>query len=177
VGNDRVARNLLQRQLLRAQNGVAPFRDDAARDGEAGQHRKTGEGAHGFGPDGDIRLTGLDGFADLRGIALLQTEPYCRVAPDESLYDPRQHIPRIRVRRCDGEASLLAFEVIVADRSQVIDIVEYPLGDLDHFPPRLREAYHAIALALENRKADFRFQERDLLADAGLGSMQRFRRR
>ena len=59
MGDDRVAGDFLQRQFFRAQDGMAFFRNHAARDREAGQHRQAREGPHRFGADGDIRLLRL----------------------------------------------------------------------------------------------------------------------
>ena len=176
VRDDRILRELLEREVLRAQDRMAFLRDDAARDREARQHDEARKRPHGLGAEREIGFVLLDRFADLRRVALLEPQPHARVALDELLDDARQHVARVGVRRRDREVALLLRVVVVVDRVQVVDVVQDPLRDLDHLAAGIGQADDAIPLALEDLEAELRLEQLDLLAHPRLRGVQRVRR-
>ena len=85
----------------------------------------------------------------------------------------RQHVTRLRVRRCDGQhAGILALE-LGADAAQILDLAQRTACRRDDGSPGRRERGEPLAVAHEHRNAELILELTHLLADAGLRREQR----
>ena len=109
---------------------------------------------------------------DLRRIGLQQLEPDLWKLLRERAHDVGQHVSCLRMRGGDAQSPLGAARIVACEFLQVVDIEHDPLGRLEHDLAGRGESFHPLAVAREDRHAQFFFEVDDCLRDAGLRSVQ-----
>ena len=142
----------------------------------AWQHHQVLVELDGLGCNGDVGFSGGHHFGNLRRAALAQRKSHFGIALGEALDDLGKRIAGLCMRGRNGEAPFVLFGELLADLLEVLDILQYPLRDLQDRLSGFGHGDDALAVADENIDAEFFLQAADLFADTGLRSMQNLRR-
>ena len=129
-----------------------------------------------LGGDADVGFAGQHPFGDLGRAALVHFQFDLRVLGHEIAHDERQRVARLGMRRGQDQAAAIAGGKLAARPFQILGLAQDAFGNVQHHLAGLGNASEALAAALEDGDAEFVLQQLDLLGDAGLGGIKRFRR-
>src|SRR5690606_9842876 len=107
---------------------------------------------------------------DLPRIALMQRQPYARIAFQKGTHHPWQRIARLGVRGRDRQTALGLVAELVTDLPEVVDVSQHALGDREDLPARLGHRDQTLAVTHEDLDAEFGLELSNLFGHAGLRS-------
>jgi hypothetical protein len=120
----------------------------------------------------DVRFSRGGEAGYFRRAVLEEVDFDLRIARHEAAQRVRQDVARERERGGEGQAATVAFPELARHGLDFVELAQHHVRDGDDAPRRLGHLHDAVAIADEEVHAEFFLEQADLLADAGLGSVQ-----
>ena len=149
IGDQRIRRKILQRELLDARERMVFEHDDLPVPAVNRQQYEPWEQAVGAGGNGELHAIGRDHLANLLRGALMQMQLDLRVALTKRMHHRGQYVARLGVRGCDRERAAIVLIEVGGDRLEAVDLGQCAIGVLQHRRALRRHAGKRPAFAHE----------------------------